>query len=104
MKTEDSQVDTLKLDDNVGNESSPQAEAEKEKTPEVAEKPKSKKFKPPGGVPLMGGPMGFGGALMAEMKKKRGIKDKVGTFMSVLLIFCFWVFLLVQILSRQDSV
>lgn len=48
-------------------------EDEKEKEEEVVEKPTSKKFKPPGGVPMMG----FGGALMAEMKKKRGIKEKV---------------------------
>ena len=43
----------------------------------VEEKPKPKVYRPPGAVPMMGGPMGLGGALMAEMKKKRSIKNKV---------------------------
>jgi len=42
----------------------------------VDEKPKPKVYRPPGAVPMMGGPMGLGGALMAEMKKKRSIKNK----------------------------
>ncbi len=37
-------------------------------------KPKPK-YKPPGGVPFLGGAMGLGGQLMAEMKKKQNRKD-----------------------------
>ena len=55
-----------------GNEKSKNETEEK-----VAEKPKPKVYRPPGAVPMMGGPMGLGGALMAEMKKKRSIKNKV---------------------------
>eukprot|EP00112_Aurelia_sp_Birch-Aquarium-sp1_P022956 Seg666.2 transcript_id=Seg666.2/GoldUCD/mRNA.D3Y31 product="hypothetical protein" protein_id=Seg666.2/GoldUCD/D3Y31 len=60
--------------DSQNSENNDNHENEKPKEPEVAAKPK--KFKPPGGVSMLGGPGGLGGALMAEMKKKQGIKEK----------------------------
>lgn len=70
-ETTDKTIEAIKTEEGAKETAIETLESKVQDKPvEEEEKPKAKKFKPPGGVPMMG----FGGALMAEMKKKRGIK------------------------------
>eukprot|EP00794_Sanderia_malayensis_P018868 gene18868-20768_t len=77
-KEDEGDQDADKSHDEVENdkESKKEEDTEPESQPKEEPVPKPKpKYKPPGGVPFLGGAMGIGGQLMAEMKKKQGIKD-----------------------------